>query len=111
MRVPCAAVNHITIFPLEPSTSIYQISQTIFGGHKSLSHYTACFRFCVFFIPFLLRPFYFIFLFPPVLRIYGVYNHRSCNIKPISNDCVHNNSLQFLIHLLAQGHLNNTSAW
>jgi len=61
MTIPCAAVNCITIFPLDPSTPIYQTSQIIFGGHKSLSHHTACFKFCVYFIPFLLLPCYFIF--------------------------------------------------
>ena len=68
----CAAVNCITIsFPLDPSTPIYHTSKTIFGGYKTLSHYTACFKLCVFFIPFPLLPFYFLFLFPPVLTIYG----------------------------------------
>ena len=111
MRVPCAVVNCINIFPLDPSTPIYQTSQNIFGGHKSLSHYTACFKFWVYFIRFLLLLFYFLFLFPPLLRIYEVYIHTSCKIKPISNDRVRNNSLQFFIVLLAQGHLNNTSTY
>ena len=111
MRFPCAAANCITIFQLDPSTLIYQISQTMFGGNKSLSLYTACFKFCVYFKPFLLLPFYFIFHFPPVLRIYGVYTHRSFKIKPITNDLILNNSLQFFVLLLAQGNLNNTSTW
>ena len=50
---------------------------------------------------------FFFFLFPPLLRIYEVYIHTSCKIKSISNDRVCNNSLQFFIVLLAQGHLNN----
>jgi hypothetical protein len=102
-------VNSINIFPLDPSTPIYQTSQTIFGGQKSLSHYTACFKFWVYFIPFLLLLFYFLFLFPPLLRIYEVYIHTSFKIKLISNDRVSNNSLQFFIVLLPQGYLNNIS--
>jgi len=112
MSVLCAVMNCITIFfPLDPSTQIYHTSQTIFEGHKSLWHNTACLKICVFFIPFPLLPFYFLFLFPPVLRIYEVKIHRPpCRIKPTSDNCVHNNSLQFIV-LPAQGHLNNTVTW
>ena len=102
----CELYQHLPIGPINTNlsniTNYFWRTQITFTLHS-------LFQILCLLHPISPSSFLFSLSFPTTSENNEVYIHTFCKIKPISNDHVRNNRLQFFIVLLAQGHLNNTS--